>query len=70
MGKLQQLVRTRETFFEKISGMSNSSIKAKKFAINSFDKFSKEEFDIESTELMIQDLKQEDDTVLYDVLQK
>lgn len=70
MGKLQQLVRTRETFFEKISGMSNASIKAKKFAINSFDKFSKEEFDVESTEKMIQDMKQEDDTVIYDVIQK
>jgi integrase len=50
--------------------MSNASIKAKKFAINSFDKFSKEEFDIESAELMIQDMKKEEDIVLYDVLQK
>ena len=48
MGKLQQLVRTRESFFEKISGMSHSSKKAKKFAINSFDRFSNEEFIVQS----------------------
>jgi hypothetical protein len=44
MGKLSHLVRTRESFYETISDMSFSSRKGKRFAIESFDRFSKEEF--------------------------
>ena len=70
MGKLSHLVRTRETFYEKIRDMSLSSRKSKRFAIENFDRFSKEEFDMESCEKMIEELKTEEDSILYDVLQK
>jgi len=71
MGKLQQLVRTRESYFEKISGMSRASQNAKKFSINSFELFCSEQFKITPVEKMIDELKKEEDkNIIYDVLQK
>ena len=70
MGKLASLVRTRETYFEKIANLSLSSRTAKRIAIKSFDKFSEKEFNITPCEKMISDLKNESEPVMYDVLQK
>jgi len=70
MGKLQQLVRTRDSYYEKISGMSRSSHKAKKFAIQGFERFCKEQFSISPVEKLIDELKEEEENIIYDVIQK
>ena len=70
MSKLSQIVRTRETYFEKIQNLSNSSIKSKKIAIEDFESFVKREYDIQTCEQMISELKEESENVMYDVFQK
>jgi integrase len=70
MGKLSGVVRTRETYFEKIKNLSDSSIDSKRIAIQHFELFARKEYNIETCEEMIIELKKEKETILYDILQK
>jgi len=53
MGKLSSIVRTRETYFDKIQNLSPSSIKSKKTALENFDSFVKKEYGISTCEEMM-----------------
>jgi integrase len=71
MGKLSHLVRTRESYYEKISDMSLSSRKGKRFAIESFERFASEKYKVGSCEVMIEEMKGEkDENIIYDILQE
>ena len=69
MGILLESERSRETFFQSISEMSNESKKAKKYAIQDFDDYCAEKYKIRNCDEVIQQMKTDGEIATYNVLQ-